>query len=116
MMALDLTSLFTGAGGSILGFVAATVSREGRFNARVDQELGEMRRKVAKCEAERVEFAVVKAGMKMLLPEMRRELPDNPVLLAVATAFAELPAADDSMIELLAQIRSQRGENDEPIA
>lgn len=100
---VDLTQLLTGVGGVALGFVGAVTGREARFNKRIDDELEVLRKEVALCRQERTEFEIVKVGVNMLLPEMRRIQPENPVMLAVAAAFEVLPITSD-MQTLIAQL------------
>jgi hypothetical protein len=100
---IDLSHLLTGIGSASIAFVGAAFTREARFNHRIDKELELLRGEVAKCAAERHEFAIIKMGVTMLVPEFQRIEPDNGVLQAVAIAFKQLPPSESSLTELLAE-------------
>lgn len=114
---IDLSHIVTGFGSAVVAFLGASFTREARFNHRLDQELSDLRKEVALCQAERHEFAVVKVGMKMMMPRVRERLADDPVIMAVAVAFERLPQPDESLLDLLKQlpVKSKSGEiQDDP--
>lgn len=108
---MDLMTLFLGTGGGgVLGFVGAAFqqrrSAEGVFNARVDERLKQLEAAVAECEKERPVIAVLKTSVCMLVPEVLRQEPGNPVLRAVSSALSALPSSDDGPLEeLIAQLK-----------
>lgn len=91
-------------------------SREARFEARVDAEIASLREKVEECERERPQLAILKFGVRMLVPELQRLSriagePQNPMLAQVAVAFSALPVDDDgrTLQTLLDQLRREPG-------
>lgn len=113
---------FTGA--STVGAVAlrSRQSREGRFEARVDKELASLRAKVDECERERPQIAILKFGVRLLVPEIVRLSavagePHNPLLAQVASAFSALPVDDAGLTfdDLLRRLdAADRGGDDGP--
>lgn len=115
---MDLATVLIGSGGSVLGFVGAMVTgrstREAAFNRRLDTELAGLREEVALCREERTQFAIVKMGVLLLVPELKKRDPDNPVLVAVAAAYAQLPPEREDFAELLRKLHEDKP--DEPDA
>lgn len=117
------TIIASGGGGGILGWLAArkqaSISRESQFEKRVDAELMSLRSKVAECERERQHVLLVMVGFRMIIPELRRLDPTNPVLRQVANALCALPPEDRTFEELITQLNdlpytSERSEDDRP--
>ena len=103
-MAFEWASIVgASTGGGLLGFVAATFSREAKFNARLDVRLKHLEKEVEECRNERPQIAIIKMGACMMAEEMNRRLPGNPILRQVATAFDALPREPDDTLDKLMQ-------------
>lgn len=115
---MDLASILTGTGAAALAFIGGMAKertgREASFNSRVDKELGALRDKVAECEKERTQVAIIKIGVTMLIEDMRERDPRNPVLLAVAAAYSYLDPEPQDFAALLKKLNEDKA--DEPAA
>jgi hypothetical protein len=108
-MNFDLMSLAAGAATAVVGFVGGVIqqrtSRETRFEDRIDKRLAELEGEVAECRKRDGEVVILRMGMRMIVPEMQRRDPGNPVLTQVANALSALPeGGDDDMADLLEKL------------
>lgn len=110
-----LLGIAGGIGSTMTVMFSSRARREQRFNDRYDQRFNELEAKVAECEKERPQLAVLTLGVSLLLPEVQRlsesaGQPNNPVLAIVADAFDALPH-DKPWPEIIERLRREPGVN-----
>lgn len=107
-------AVWSGAGGALIGLVAGQVTQRGARLAKLEAEVEECRRREA-------DFRIVTAGVRMMVGELRRELPKSTALKTFGDMLEQRlgpPPTIDDFRDLLTQVdrADEKVKRDEPTA
>lgn len=104
----ETASIVVGITTAVLGFFGGAIrerhSFEARYTKRVEGRLDKLEKEVEECRKRDGHLAVMGLSLKMVVPEMYRKDPRNPVLQHVVNALSALPPEVESFAELLAKL------------